>query len=95
MWVKLTDRRGQSLIAASAIRRHSHGDRQFKIVARCSETLSRGEFIREAQGLRNPDRRKEYYKEVNNQRSGDTDDRYDLVHNSVALGGEQNDDGIK
>lgn len=81
------------LIALSPKRRHRHRNRQFEIITRGREALRRRQLVSETQLMRHEQSEEKHDAEVNDQRGGDSDHGNNLVHDAVALGGEEDEDG--
>ena len=83
----------ERLVAIGPKRRHRHRDRQFEIVARGRETLRRRHPVPEPQPVHHEQGEEEHDAEIHHQGRGDADYGDDLVHDAMALGREEHEDG--
>ena len=81
------------MIAVDAKRGDGDGDGEFKVVTRGRETLGADELVTQVESTGQHDGEEEDQGKVEDQRSGDPEDGDDLMDDSMALGGEEDEDG--
>jgi hypothetical protein len=85
-------RRRKRLVAVRAIGRDGDGDGELEVVARGGEALGGGELVAEAEAAAEQQGGEEDDGEVDDERRGDAHHGHDLVHDLLALRGEEHED---
>ena len=88
-------RRRKRLITISPIRRRRNRNRQLKIVACSRKALCCCQLVSKTQFMCYPQRNTEDGEKVDDEGGCYANHRNDLVHDAMALGCEENDDGVE